>query len=68
MLLKDISCVLLSYLTSYNILVMCIMNKWDNLLWSFTVRECEQVSLPHQLAEGGPLEALECVIVWLMVV
>ena len=34
MLLLDISCVLLSYVTSYNIWDTCIMKKWDNLMWS----------------------------------
>ena len=32
--LLDISCVLLSYVTSYNIWDMWIMKKWDNLMWS----------------------------------
>ena len=34
MLLLDISCVLLSYVTSYNIWDTWIMKKWDNLMWS----------------------------------
>src|SRR4029434_3429492 len=33
MLLLDISCVLLSYVTSYNISDTWIMKKWDNLMW-----------------------------------
>ena len=37
MLLLYISCVLLSYVTSYNIWDTWIMKKWDNLMWSHII-------------------------------